>query len=179
MCLTNPRCLHEYCDGFHGRYLDGVWCGSQPSSLSQHPSNSKIDLLMPSTLATRHVHHLAPSRYNHFVGNSCSCGVISCLDRTFWLWLAHFNECLVVVGYHFSCCDKEGGKLRFGSGCHDKFDNLVGDGEHRTIELWEWFIFRQIDEGKHTAVGLRFIEESRVCMCTQDYIACSLDDAII
>ncbi len=38
----SPRCLHEYFNGLHCRCANDVWCGSQPSFWSEHPSNNGI-----------------------------------------------------------------------------------------------------------------------------------------
>jgi hypothetical protein len=80
-----------------------------------------------------HIHHLAPTRNNSVGNNSCSCGVVS-LDGALGLGLSHINEGLAVWN-NFACSDEEGSMFRFGSGCHNKFDDL-GNGEDRAIEAW-------------------------------------------
>ncbi len=164
MCQPNPICLHECCNEPCGRCLSGVLCCSQPSSWSQHPSSIKLVLRgLAAEPPKMHIHHLAPAQNNSVVNNPCSCRVVG-LDGALGLGPSHINEGLVVWN-HFVCSDKEGSKFRFGSGCHDKFDDL-GNGEDRAVEAWVRDILQEKDMSFSLAPRLQFIKEASIRVST-------------
>ncbi len=110
-----------------------------------------------------HIHHLAPTRNNSVFNNPCSCGVVG-LDGALGLGPSQINEGLVVWN-HFACSDEEDSKFQFGSGCHNKFDDL-GNGEDRAIEAWVGNILQEKDMSSSLALRLQFIKEASIRVST-------------
>ena len=110
-----------------------------------------------------HIHHLAPTWNNSVVNNPCSCGVVG-LDGALGLGPSHINEGLVVWN-HFVCSDEEGSKFRFGSGCHNRFNDL-GNREDRAVEAWVGNILQEKDMSSSLALRLQFIKEASIRVST-------------
>jgi hypothetical protein len=64
-----------------------------------------------------------------------------------------------------ACSDEEGSKFRFGSECHDKFDDL-GNGEDHAVEMWLGNILREKDMSSSLAPRLQFIKEASIRVST-------------
>jgi hypothetical protein len=128
------------------------------------PVVSKLVLRGPAVEPPKtHINHLAPMWNNSVVNNPCSCGVVG-LDGALGLGPSHINEGLAVWNY-FMCSDEEGSKFRFGSGCHNKFDDL-GNGEDRNVEAWVGNIFRENDMSSSLAPRLQFFKEASIRVST-------------
>ncbi len=110
-----------------------------------------------------HIHHLAPTWNNSVVNNPCSFGVVG-LDGALGLGPSCINEDLAVWNY-FAYSDEEGSKFQFGSGCHNKFDDL-GNGEDRAVEAWVGNILREKDMSSSSAPRLQFIKEACIRVST-------------
>jgi hypothetical protein len=55
----------------------------------------------------------------------------------------------------------------------------LGDGEHCTVEVWEWFILSEKDVSSCLAAWLGFIEKTGVGVSTKDHVTSSIDNAVI
>jgi hypothetical protein len=128
------------------------------------PVVSKLVLRGPAAEPPKmHIHHLAHTQNNSVVNNICSCGVVG-LVGALGLGPSHINEVLAVWN-HFACSDKEGSKFRFGSGCHNNFDDL-GNGEDRAVEAWVRDILQEKDMSSSLASRLQFIKEASIRVST-------------
>jgi hypothetical protein len=130
------------------------------------PVESKLVLRGPAAEPPKtHIHHLAPTRNNTIVLLTTPAAV----ELSVWMGLLGWGHPISMrvwqCGIIFACSDEEGSKFQFGSGCHNKFDNL-GNGEDRAIEAWVGNILQEKDMSSSLAPRLQLIKEASIRVST-------------